>query len=82
MPKKKTISKEPAHGFCSVCKGPIPAGVNWTLTGAMFRVHEDPDDCIAQLDPEAFAKFKEANPKYISQERYIPGVHTFPFRRG
>ena len=49
MPKVE--GEEPTHGFCTVCKGAIPKGVQWTLTRLMFRVHADPDDCIFVLRP-------------------------------
>ena len=60
----------PVHGYCVVCKGGIPRGVNWTLTGQLNRVHADPDDCIAKLRPHRYAAFMKVNPRYVSRERY------------
>lgn len=62
--------KRPIHGFCTLCKGPIPKGVNWTLTGMMNRIHSDPDDCIAVLRPSIIKKFMKLNPTYTSRHRY------------
>lgn len=60
----------PTHGYCTVCRGPIPKGVNWTLTGQLNRVHADPDDCIAVLRPSVYKRFMKLNPNYRSQDRY------------
>lgn len=60
----------PLHGHCEVCKGPIPKGTNWTLTGQLRRVHADPDDCVARLRPKRYLAFIKANPHYVSKERY------------
>ncbi len=69
MPKTKQDT-DPAHGFCTLCKGPIVKGVQWTLTGMMNRIHSDPDDCIAVLRPSIYKRFIKANPRYVSKHRY------------
>lgn len=61
---------EPRHGFCAVCRGAIPAGVCWTFTGQMNRVHADPDDCVSVLRPSVHKAFMRANPLYRSGSRY------------
>jgi len=62
--------EQPTHGYCSVCGGAIPKGVQWTLTSILQRVHSDPDDCIAVLHPKLYKKFIKANPTYGSRRRY------------
>lgn len=68
MAKKE--KPDPTHGYCTLCKGAIPYGVKWTLTGMLFRVHADPDDCIAELNPKLHKKFMKLNPTYKSRHRY------------
>jgi len=41
--------KRPLHGYCAVCRGPIPKGKQWTLTAELFRVHANVDQCINWL---------------------------------
>lgn len=60
----------PKHGICEVCGGRIEAGVQWTLTGQLRRVHTDPDDCVAVLHPKRYRAFLKANPNYRSKSRY------------
>lgn len=64
------MSEADLHGYCTVCNGPIPGGVKWTFTGMLFRVHADPDDCVAVLRPEVHREFMRLNPNYRSRERY------------
>ena len=72
MAGKKKTKEEPTHGYCAVCKGPIPKGVTFTFTEMMFRVHSSPDDCLRVLRPSYVKAFMKVNPHFKSKHRYVP----------